>query len=149
MPSMPQTRREIIGNIVRHYGDCEGLNIYDLGSGWGGLCRQLQNKLPLANIVGWEISPVTFMISKFISLFGHYSIRRQDIFKMDLSNVDIIICYLSNYHMDKLTSKIINTDKKKIIVYTQGFPLQGLDPIEVVKIPYSIEKKLYRYELQK
>jgi len=149
MPSMPQTRRMIIDNIQKHHGDCDGLVIYDLGSGWGGLCRKLSNNFPKASVKGFEISPIPFLFSKIVALFGRYMINRQDIFKMNLNDADIIVCYLSHYHINKLMKKIDCESTKNIIIYSQGFPAQGLEPDGIIDIPYSIEKKLYRYDIKK
>lgn len=145
MPSTPQTRNKIINILCENHDDCAGLSIYDLGSGWGGLCRKLSSKFPRATIKGFEISPVPYMVSKIFALFGHYTISRQDIFKLDLSQADIIVCYLSHYHMNKLANKIKNECRPGLILYSQGFPIKDMIADKIIDIPYSIEGKLYQY----
>lgn len=147
MPSSPNTRRVILDDIRAVVGDCDSKVIYDLGSGWGGLCRRLSHNFSAAHVKGFEISPIPYAVSKFFSLFFRYSVTRADLFKTDISNTDIIICYLSPYHMAKLADKVVNECKKGTIIYSQGFPFQSIEPDDIINIPFSIEKKLYRYKI--
>lgn len=91
MPSTWQTRNAIINDIRLHQGIDNHLNIYDLGSGWGGLCRKLSFNFKNAHITGYEISPIPFVISGIYKRKNHSS-HRADIFKLNISNADIIIC---------------------------------------------------------
>lgn len=145
MPSAPQTRGAIIEDIQKQKGECENLNIYDCGSGWGGLCRKLAKSFPKASVVGIEISPIPFLVSFFTPWRG-YQLTHQDLFKRDLSDADVVIFYLSPYHADRLADKLRRELKKGALVYSQGFPLQGWQVSKEINVPYSLEKKLYRYE---
>lgn len=150
MPSAPQTRSIITDHIHTTHGDCNNLNIYDLGSGYGGLCRKLSKKFPNAKVIGYEISPVPYMISKIIQICGlskSYTIKRRDIFSVNLSNADIIVCYLSHYHMDELKKKLQADNIKNCSLYSQGFPIKSIEPNDIIAVPYSIERKLYLYKL--
>ena len=144
MPSAPQTRKAIIDDIRTEYTTDNILNIYDLGSGWGGLCRKLAASFPQAQVKGYEISPIPFLISK-IKWRKNYTIHRGDIFKIDIKNADIIVCYLSPIHMKQLEETIKRRVKKGTILYSQGFPFPNIQPEKVIEIPYSLERKLYRY----
>lgn len=145
MPSAPQTRKAIINDIRLHQGIDNHLNIYDLGSGWGGLCRKLASSFPKASIIGYEISPIPFIISK-IKWRKNYAIKRANIFKINITNADIIICYLSPTHMKQLERDIQARAKKGAVFYSQGFPFPTIQPEKVIEIPYSLERKLYKYQ---
>lgn len=150
VPSAPQTRKIIINDIKNQCHDRDNLKIIDLGSGWGGLCHKLSKNFPKADIHGIEISPIPFIFSKiveFLNPFHHYTIKRQDLFETDLSDYDVIICYLSFYHMDRFENHLLNQCKKGTVLYSQGFPLKSLEAEDIIDIPFSLEKKLYRYRL--
>lgn len=146
MPSAPNTRRATIDDIRSSKGDCDGLNIYDCGSGWGGLCSKLSKAFPNACVTGIEISPIPFLVS-YLNPFRKYKVKRDNLFEIDLSDTDILIFYLSPHHMAQLIKKLENNTKEKVIIYSQGFPIPEWDPSKIIIIPYALEKKLYRYDL--
>ncbi len=145
MPSAPNTRKAIIEDIKSLKGDCHDLHIYDCGSGWGGLCGKLSKAFPSAIITGIEISPIPFLVS-YLNPFRKYKIKRDNLFEIDLSQVDILIFYLSPYHMNLLSHKLLNAVKKGTIIYSQGFPIKEWDISQEMSISRSLEKKLYRYD---
>lgn len=147
MPSAPKTRRIICNDIMQNYSKETAITIIDCGSGWGGLCRKLSKHFPHATVIGYEISPFPYWASKIVSLVGNYTVHRQDIFKTDLSDADILICYLSPYHMDRFSDYMHGINFKDKILYSQGFSLEGNIPKAEWHIPFSIEKKLYKYKL--
>lgn len=148
MPSTPQTRRHIIDAITEKAGYDHDLVIYELGSGWGGLCRKMANAFPKADIRGFEISPVPFLFSWFIGLLdfrGRYAIRRQNIFHTDITDADIIVCYLSPYHMQRFERELMPDMKEGSRLYSQGFPLTHKEADKVIDVPYSLEKRIFCY----
>ncbi len=146
MPSAPNTRKAIIKDLKSLKGDCANLRIYDCGSGWGGLCKKLSKFFPNATVTGIEISPIPFIVSYF-NPFRRYKVKRDNLFKIDLSNIDVLIFYLSPHHMEQLSKKLKNNTKENVIIYSQGFPILELEASEIIGIPYALEKKLYRYDL--
>ncbi len=148
MPSAPQTRKTIIDDLKKEIGDGADFKIIDLGSGWGGLCQKLSKHFPKASVEGVEISPIPFCVSKFfqwLSIFRHYHIRRDDFFKLDIASYDVIICYLSPYHMDRFKNDLLSQLGQGTILYSQGFPLKNKTAEAVIDIPFSLERKLYKY----
>ncbi len=148
MPSAPQTRRKIIEDILSLKGKNEPLAIYDLGSGWGGFCRKLARAFPKAEVKGFEISPIPYWVSRLrriTSFRRSYSITKQNIFTTDVSQADIIICYLSPYHMERFKDEILPRMKKGSLLYSQGFPLKNHEADAEIKTPFSLEGKIYRY----
>jgi len=147
MPSLPPTRHAIINSIKNYRHDCDDLKIYDLGSGWGGLCRKLSNHFPKATVRGYEISPIPYAISKIISVFKNHTITRANLFEQNISDADIIICYLSPYHMRELAKKLQSECKKGTLIYSQGFPIEDMTAKKIYNIAFGIERKLYCYEM--
>lgn len=146
MPSAPQTRHAIIEDIQATKGDCNGLVIYDCGSGWGGLCQKLSNAFPFAHVTGIEISPIPFLVS-YLSPWRKYTVQRGNLFETDLSHVDILVFYLSPYHAHHLAQSLHIKLKKGAVIYSQGFPLDGWETSLKISVPFTIEKNLYRYSV--
>ena len=147
MPSLPPTRNAIVKSITSYRGDCAALKIYDLGSGWGGLCRKLSKYFPKATVIGYEISPIPYAVSKIVSFIQNHTITRANLFEKDISDANIIICYLSPYHMRELSKKLQSECKKGTLIYSQGFPIEDMTPKKIYDIAFGIERKLYCYEI--
>lgn len=145
MPSTPQTRNKIAQDIQKTHGPCDNFTFYDLGSGYGGMIKKLSKNFPNASIYGFEISPIPYVISRIFNIFRHSKISRKNIFSLNLGNADVIICYLSNYHMKELSKKITEECRKGTIIYSQGFEMPGFSPVDRIKIPMSIERTLFKY----
>ena len=144
VPTTPFSRNALVKDIRSLKQNCEGLVIYDLGAGWGGLCLWLARAFPKAKIIGYEVSPFPFTVAwirQMISFKKNYRICYGDLFKQDISDADIIFAYLSPEHMTRLIPAI----PKGTIVYSQGFEVPEMTPEKVIYVPVSIEKNLYRY----
>lgn len=144
MPSTPSTRRMIINDIQDIKRDCNGLTIYECGSGWGGFVDKLARAFPLAIIKGYEISPIPYAVSKILKS-KRTEIEYKNLFECDFAKADIIIVYLSPYHMEKLLPILENQLRGGSLVYSQGFPFKAKKEDAVLTPSYSIEKKIYRY----
>ena len=145
MPSTPWTRRAII-NHMRDQGMKDGAMIYELGSGLGGLCFRLKRAFPKAEVVGYEISFFPYWISRISNVFYGCKLHRKDIFKEDLSKADILVCYLSPYHMDKLREKLEKEMKRPYTLYSQGFPVNAWAEDTVLCPRIALEGKIYVYK---
>jgi hypothetical protein len=150
MPSSRATRQAIAQDIIGQYGVNYNGTICELGGGWGGLAVKLTKQFPLATVHSFEISPFPHLVSKMRKFFlgtNQYELRRTDFFKSDFSNVDILICYLSPYHMDRIANEIMPTLKKRAIIYSQGFKIESVDGGETLLSRNSgIENNLYKYQ---
>ena len=148
MPSAPQTRRKIIKDIKTFLSDRENSVIYDLGSGWGGLCHRLSKNFPNTKVIGIEISLIPYLYSKMIALLFSraYTIRRENLFHTDLTDADIIVCYLSPYHMKRFETEIYPILRKGCRIYSQGFPMNNIENFRTIKTPFSLEKAIYCYQ---
>ena len=150
MPSTPQTRRLITDDIRKNKGHMNPLVIFDLGSGWGGLCRKLSAISAHTDIRGYEISPVPYSYSRAVQAFDFfrsYKIRYRDLFTVNIGEADVIICYLSPSHMARFEEEVVMKMKSGSTLYSQGFELKGRDASYTLHAPYSIEKTVYCYSI--
>lgn len=122
-PVLPIVRRKAM-DLLKNM-DISAREIVDLGSGWGGMSLKLANTYPNAHVTGYEISPVPYGFSRLRTLFSkQITITREDFFKKDLGNADIVTCYLSPYHMEKLKSGLADLKKGSVVV-SCSFPIEG------------------------
>jgi len=149
MPSSRGTRRAVIHDIRNHVDKNDTITVSELGAGWGGLAVQLTKNFPFATVKSYEISPFPFLISIIRRLFmrtSNYHLIRADFFKSDFSDSDILMCYLSPYHMRRIEKEILPSLKKGALIYSQGFEIEGLEGDIIFSNAMGIEKKLYRYQ---
>ena len=124
---MPAVRKTVIDIIINTYGTNTKINIIDLGSGWGGLLQTLNSSLPHATMMGYETSFAPYWISRMTSLFSkRISISQQNFFDKDLSYADVIICYLSPWHMNEIQN--INFKTGSLLI-SCSFPMIGITPV--------------------
>ncbi|WP_158808421.1 trans-aconitate 2-methyltransferase [Beijerinckia sp. L45] len=79
--------------------------IVDLGCGWGALTLALASAFPRATIVGLELSPFPYWVTRLRTL-GRPNIRvmRANFYDADLRGADAIVCYLMIKPMPKLAA---------------------------------------------
>lgn len=132
-PTLPAVRKAALELM-------NGLNpkhIAELGSGWGGMMTRLSKTFPNAKVTGYERSFIPYIVSK---LMGH-DVRRTDLFAADLGNVDLVFCYLSPWHMERLQFKPGTT------IVSASFPIPNKTPSDtrIVKGIVDIPVYLYRF----
>lgn len=110
-------------------------HIAELGSGWGGMMSRLSKRFPTATVTGYERSFIPYIVSK---LMGHY-VHRTDLFQADLSNTDLIFCYLSPRHMERLQFKPGTT------VVSASFPIPNKVPTSTLIVRGIVDIPVYLY----
>lgn len=104
----------------------QGQLIYDLGSGTGHILIKAAKDYQ-AKAVGFELSPPLYLFSKiniFLNRAKNTHIYFKNFYKQDISQADIIFCFLSARAMCKLKNKF-NQELKpgtKIISYIFEIP---------------------------
>ncbi len=81
--------------------------IYELGSGWGTLLIEIAKAFPQAQVIGIEISPLPYIISKLRTRhLSNAKVTRKDYFKENLSHASAITSYLMTPAMKPLMEKL-------------------------------------------
>jgi hypothetical protein len=148
IPTLPWVRKKMIEALKRHTDPSKPYRIAELGSGWGGIAVRVARAYPKSTIIGYEIAIFPYLVSVLRGLFTFRKIkfRRDDFFNEDLSQYDIVICYLLPWHMAKLKPQM-ETLKPGSIVVVNAYGVPGWEPIEtqytdfVVKIPIYVYKR--------
>jgi len=119
--------------------------IYDLGCGDGRVIVMAARKFG-ARAVGVEIDPIRYLWCQFlITILG---LRKQvkilygDLFKKDISDADVVFCYLLQRTNDQLVDKLIMELKPDARIVSNTFVF-----IELPLIDESQEFSFYVYKI--
>ncbi len=124
--------------------------IYELGSGWGPLVMDAAKLFPAARVIGVEFSFLAAHFSRFRAfLFDrkNVEIRRNDFFKENLGDADLIIFYMLEVILERLSPKMIAELPKGAIIVSNTFTIKGWEPVavhEVMKKPIPLKVYVYK-----
>lgn len=154
VPIMPHVKKQAIKLLHDHIRDHDipqPKYIIDLGSGWGGPMLSLSKGFPQAQIIGYELSPIAYAIS-WLRLLRR---RNTSLFFTDFfddknhpinwEKMDVIFCYLSPHHMEKLAPIFDEKCQPGTIIISCAFPIKNRTPIttKTVKNPAATTIHLY------
>lgn len=148
----PAIRKAIIKKIKGH--PRQSLLIYDLGCGNGKFTREMAHALPKARIIGIEVCKIAYRtaaLMKKLTGLQNVSYIKDDFYKVDLSNADIIFFFLVGRDMHLIREKIEKDIKSGTWVITNKFQMGGnWKPVETctIKTLAPAQKTFYVYEYQ-
>lgn len=123
-----------------------GQIVYDLGCGDGRFVRIASREYGVTAI-GIELNPLVYVYAKIRSL-GHKNekILFQDFMQKDLSDADIIVCYLLPKTMGKIEKKLQKELKAGALIVSHGFQFKNWQPLQTI-LPIAKEYgKIYLYQ---
>jgi SAM-dependent methyltransferase len=137
-----ETFRRIIAEIEIK----DGAVVYELGCGRARFLRLIEKKFPKTELIGIEnLVSLYFFTELGRELRGSkINILKKDFFKLDLSDADIVYCYLNNATMKKLGEKFKNECKAGTQIISRSFPIPDFTAEKVLIIRY---KKVYFYKI--
>ncbi|MBV71501.1 MAG: hypothetical protein CMH52_09125 [Myxococcales bacterium] len=147
MPSSNQ----VIGEVCSLAQANPVASVYELGSGWGGLAIAIAKANPKSAVVGYEMSTLPWLFS---SLRNHLSgaknltLIRRDFMQTNLTDADLIVCYLYPEAMKRLADHLRTQLKGDITVISNTFRLPGFQPKMTVFMTDMYRTPLYLYELR-
>jgi hypothetical protein len=130
VPTLPAARRKALAMMPR-----DAKLVVELGAGWGGMTRRIRKALPNATVIAYERSLIPWAVSRVSG-----PVHRGDLFAADLTNADVVFCYLSPWHMARLAPKFAAELKNGASVISVAFPLPDFAPDAADDPVY-----LYRY----
>lgn len=108
--------------------------VYDLGCGDARFLIAVASKFKGIKCVGYEISPFLYLLAKIKTRrYKNIKIIFGNFFKKDISEADIIFCYLLPSIMKKLEKKILKEIKKSLRVVSQDFSFPNIKPRLVIE----------------
>lgn len=150
VPPMPTSDRVRAGMmaLVRQAALPPGAMVVDLGSGWGGVSRELARLLPNATVTGYENSRVPYWFSRCVNrLLRIDNVRfvRADFYGVSLREVDLVSCYLSPDAMTRLQAKLSAELKPSAITISATFALPDWRATRAVVADDMYRSRIYLY----
>jgi len=121
------------------------IKVYELGCGKAGFLRALEEKKPEWEFVGVENLFSPWLIAKIQTSLNHSKIKilKKNLFLVNLTDADLIYCYLNIEMMKKLEEKFKKECKPGAKIISHCFSMPNLKPEKVVKMENG--GKIYFY----
>ena len=121
--------------------------IYELGSGSASFLRLARQKYPQAKLIGIEYSIMPYAIAQIQNSLSHSKIKfmKKNFFKVDLSDADVIYCFLNMKTMQDLEPKLAKECKPGALLISYYFSLPGHTPVNVVENKHHDKMLFYRF----
>ncbi len=122
--------------------------IFDLGSGWGTLLLLLAKRYPHCHIVGIELSPVPYLVSRFRLMFAgvsNVSLMHRNFFDVSLGRASMVVAYLFPICMPELSTKLEKELPKNTPIITHTFSLPNWTPKEEIRATDLYRTRVYLY----
>lgn len=119
------TGNKIIKDILINSNIKEGARIYELGCGNAKFLRALKKRYPEAELIGIEKFPFAYWLAKIQNKISGQNIKilKKDFYKVNLSEADVIYCFLNKHAMAELEKKIYKECKPETLVISYQFSL--------------------------
>jgi len=146
VPTPHKTVRKMIDLAKLKHGE----KVFDLGCGDGRLLYEAEKHTKTGG-VGYELAPIPYYIAKIKGWLKKSKIKlhMKSLFKADLSEANVLFCYLMPHMLRKLTDKIITECQSGTRIISHGFKIEGLKPKQI----FARDKEkglptIYLYELE-
>ncbi|NCO79862.1 hypothetical protein CO116_00310 [Candidatus Falkowbacteria bacterium CG_4_9_14_3_um_filter_38_19] len=130
------TSGKVIKRIIEELNLAKGSRVYELGCGRAGFLHAACNKFAGIETVGIENDLLVYLISSIQAALTKHKIKivKANFFKVDLSQADLIYCYLNVGTMAKLKDKLLKECKKGAQVVSYMFTLPDVNPDKTIKM---------------
>ena len=105
-----------------------GMKVYDLGSGDGRLVYKAAKEYG-CDATGYEYSPFVWLWSQFLARFFWKSKAKNhlgNLWKKDISDADVIVCYLMPHMMKQMQARIFPQLKPGTLIVSHAFSIPDL-----------------------
>lgn len=142
------TTRARISAFLRNVDVTPGQCFLDLGCGDGRVLRAIRKRVEV-RAVGYELNPLAWLRARVQSFTDPgIEIRRRDFWKADLSEADVVFCYLFPDVMKRLADKLRAELRPGTLVASCNFALPGLAPEKILRPPGSLHyDPIYIYRI--
>ena len=103
---------------------------------------------PGARLEGVEIAPLPALVA-WLRLRGipQCRVRRADLWRLDLSQYDVVYAFLSPAPMAALWDKVRREMRPGTLFVSNSFPVPGVDPDRVLPLAGRGDRSLYVWRL--
>lgn len=111
--------------------------VFDLGCGDARILLALEKKFSNLKLIGYELAWWPYVVAKLKIELKKSKIKvfHQNFYKTDLSNADLIFCFLIDSVMPKLEKQLKEQLKPGARVISYGFKFPNWQPVEIIANP--------------
>ena len=132
---------------------CESLKLrsgnifYDIGCGDGKVVEAVKKQFPAVTCIWIENSFHPYFLAKRRQKESgvSYDVRRANFFSTDISEADVVYCYLLPLHMKRVYNKVCRECRPGALLYSSSFEVPWVDYYE--KIHVRDNKYFYVYRV--
>ncbi len=141
-----------VAEVITHRskGDSTERRFLDLGSGPGGFCLTVAERLPDWQVTGLESSPLLALFAmarKTIGGANNLTFHRRNLWDENLGSYDAVYAFLSPAPMARLYDKVRREMKPGSIFVSNSFDVPGVEPDEVIDVNDSRLTRLLVWRL--
>ncbi len=140
------TSRKVQRALIKALPDTVTGPIVELGSGWGNLAYSLAKKYEMSEVIGYETSPIPYIVSKLIFRRNNLCFIRRDFFTEPFQDGSMAVCYLYPGAMQKLKLKLEKEAPHDLLVVTHTFAIPGWVPVKTMEVDDLYRTKIYFYK---
>ncbi len=141
------TRPKVIKRIIEELKVEDDATIYELGCGRAGFLHACRKKYPRAKLVGVEYSFLPYLLGQIQNSFlkDKLILKKENLFKVDLNEANVIYCYLNPDMMRKLEDKFKQECRSGTIIISYAFFLPNMTSEK--EIEADKHEKVYFYRI--
>ncbi len=127
VPYVP-SKKKVVKHLVEIAKLKPGEKVYDLGCGDGRILIEAEKQAPV-KAVGYEAAPIPYLLAIIRRIFSgsKFKISMKNFFSQDLSDADVIFCYLGPDCASKLAEKFKKECRAGTRVYSHTFKIEALN----------------------
>ena len=143
------SRPYVIKAVLKELKLKDEARVYELGSGRAGFLRAIEDNYRTARLVGVEYSLFPFFIAQLQISLAHSKIklRRENIFKTDINDANVVYCYLNINTMKQLKEKFERDCRPGTQIVSYMFRVPDWEADKIVEIPERKGEKIYFYKV--
>jgi SAM-dependent methyltransferase len=125
------------------------LRFVDLGCGTAGILLQLARQFPRGQFVGVETAPLLFVVAWLRCLFQeNCSIRYRSLWRVDLSQFDVVYCFLSPVPMPRLWAKAQAEMRAGSRLVSNTFEIPGVPADRLLEVDQGRQTALLIWQIK-
>lgn len=134
------TSQAVIAQALRLADIKPNDQVVELGCGWAPFLFAAHKLEPQADYIGYDVlAPVLWLNTKFTQVRTPKKIKpikfkQGNFFALDLSQADVIYCYLWDTVMERIHAQIWPTLKPGTRLVSYDFPIKKLTPQQTIKV---------------
>ena len=154
VPSSPAAIAAILslaaGPLERRLSQERRALLVDLGAGWGGVSFALARRFPEARVVGYEVSPLPWLVARLRLLLRptpNLRFERRDFLAAPLDGAALVTCYLGPGAMARLRPKLESELPSGCQVLSNTFAVPGWAAERIERVDDLYAFSVYRYDM--